>query len=242
MNVLLAVLVAFPVVLMYHRIDVSSPGDRISQRLTISPAQFAAELLRIQQKGLRAVGVGELVSEMAAHRAPQRAVVITFDDGYSDQFRYALPLLQRFGDRAIFFVNSGTIGTPGHLNWREVEAMSRAGMSIGCHGVSHVNLASLSSSQQGYQIEGCVRALGAHLQTAIVAYAYPSGGFNAETIDLEQRAGILLGFTTDPRFQRDGTSPYQLTRRRIVCGMSDERFGKILSRAPVFVDVDSPSR
>ena len=119
--------------------------------------------------------------------------------------------------------------------------MLRAGMSIGCHGVSHLDLASLSSSQQGYQIEDCVRTLNAHLQTTILAYAYPSGDFNAQTVELEQRAGILLGFTTDPRFQTNGTSPYQLTRIRIVSGMSDERFGKILSGPPVFVEVDSPS-
>jgi peptidoglycan/xylan/chitin deacetylase (PgdA/CDA1 family) len=238
MNALVAVLVAFPVVLMYHRVDVYSPSDSISQRLTISPAQFAAELREIQQKGLRTIGIAELVNNMAAHRSPQHAVVITFDDGYSDQFRYAFPLLQRFGARATFFVNVGTIGTPGHLSWGEVEAMSRAGMSIDCHGVTHLDLALLSSVQQEYQIDGCVRSLNAHLQTRVLAYAYPSGRFNAKTIELERRAGLLVGFTTDPRFQKNSTSPYQLTRTRIVSGLSDARFGKFLSAAPVFVDVD----
>jgi peptidoglycan/xylan/chitin deacetylase (PgdA/CDA1 family) len=245
MNAVLAVLVALPVVLMYHRVDVCAPSDRFSQRLTVSPVQFAAELRSINERGLHTIGLAELALEAKSRmqQLPSDAVLLTFDDGYSDQFRYAFPILQRLGDRATFFINTATVGTPNHLSWSEVEMMSRAGMSIGCHGVNHVDLATLTEEAQRYQIETCMRELSAHLGTGIVAYAYPSGAFDERTIRLERGAGLLFGFTTDRSFQTDPRSPYQITRIRIVGGMSDARFRAALGSTRAFVDLsDSESR
>ena len=162
MNVLLAVLLARPPVVMYHRVDPWSPSDSISQRLTISPVQFADELRDIHRIGLRTIGIDELVRDAMHGASPQRAVLLTFADGYSDQFSYAFRILQRFGDRAIFFINTATVGTPRHLTWPQVETMAKAGMSIECHGVEHVDLGESNAAEQTYEIDRCVRALHAH--------------------------------------------------------------------------------
>jgi peptidoglycan/xylan/chitin deacetylase (PgdA/CDA1 family) len=237
---LLAVLLAFPVILMYHRVDVTAPSDRISQALTISPVQFDAELRYLHDRGLHTIGIAELQRDMREHRSLANAVLLTFDDGYGDQFRYAYPILQRYGDVATFFVNVGTIGTARHLTWDEVEAMAHGGMSIGCHGVTHADLSTLGESAQSYQIDRCVQTLSAHLHSNVLAYAYPSGAFDALTIALEQRAGLLFGFTTDPRFQSNAQSPYELTRRRIKSGMSNADFASLLESTPEYVNVSEP--
>jgi peptidoglycan/xylan/chitin deacetylase (PgdA/CDA1 family) len=216
---------------MYHRVDPSSPSDYVSHRLTISPGQFADELRDIRRIGLRTIGIDELVRDAQRSDSPQGAVLLTFDDGYSDQFRYAFPILQRFGDRAIFFINTGTIGTPRHLTWPEVETMAKAGMSIECHGVNHADLGKSNETEQTYEIDRCVRELSAHLHESVLAYAYPSGDFDAQTIGLERQAGVLFGFTTDPRFQTDARSPYQITRIRVVSGMNDAYFAARLEQA-----------
>ncbi|HEY6449942.1 MAG TPA: polysaccharide deacetylase family protein [Candidatus Cybelea sp.] len=236
MSAVLSVILAFPVVVMFHRVDVAAPTDVISQQLTVSPAQFAEELRSIRRIGLHTIGIAELARDMATHESPARAVLLTFDDGYSDQFRYAFPILQRFGDRATFFVNVGTVGTPNHLTWQQIEAMSKAGMSIECHGVDHSDLALLGAAAQTYQIDQCVRTLGAHLQSAILAYAYPSGSFDAKTVELERRAGLLFGFTTDPRFQTNVQSQYEVTRIRVKSGMSEALFAGLVQRTRNYVD------
>lgn len=240
MNALLSVLLLFPAVVMYHRVDAALPGNALSARLTISPVQFAAELRSIQRLGLRTIGIDELVRDVMRGEAPENAVLLTFDDGYGDQFGDAFPILQRFGDHATFFVNPSTIGAPGHLTWPQILAMSRAGMSIECHGIDHVNLARLASGAQSYQIDGCVHALSAHLQSAVLAFAYPSGSFDAQTIELERRAGVWLGFTTDPRFANDMHSPYQITRIRVINGMSDSFFDALLQRARAYIATPAP--
>lgn len=229
MGALLGVLLVFPAVLMYHRVDVSAPGDYISQALTIPPSQFVAELQYLHDKGFRTIGIAQLQRDVREHRSEPNAVLLTFDDGYGDQYRYAFRILQRFGDVATFFVNSASIGMANHLTWREVETMARAGMSIGCHGVTHADLSTLGVSAQSYQIEECVKLLSAHLHAPVVAYAYPSGAFDAQTIRLEEQAGLLFGFTTDPRFQTNAQSPYELTRGRIKNGMTTASFATLLS-------------
>ncbi|HEY6327279.1 MAG TPA: polysaccharide deacetylase family protein [Candidatus Cybelea sp.] len=235
MSFLLGVLLAFPTVLMYHRVDVSAPSDYISQALTVSPAQFAAELQYLHDQGLHTVGIAELERDLREHRSVARDVLLTFDDGYADQFSFAFPILQRYGDVATFFVNVGTIGTPRHMSWDEVQTMARAGMSIGCHGVTHADLSELDASAQSYQIDRCIQTLSAHLHSGVLAYAYPSGAFDAETIALEQRAGLIFGFTTDPRFQSDAQSPYELTRRRIRSGMTAADFAALFGSRPTFI-------
>ena len=236
MSVLLAALIALPAVVMYHRVDPIAPEGRISRRLTISPAQFADELRDLQRMGLRAIGIADLTRTAARGESAQRAVLLTFDDGYGDQFRYAFPILQRLHERATFFINTGSIGTAGHLTWAEVRIMARAGMSIECHAIDHVDLASLGADEQTYQIEGCIAQLQAHLPGSVQAFAYPSGAFDALTIALVRAAGVRFGFTTDPRFQTDVRSPYQIARIRVLSGMSDAYFASLVDRARTYVD------
>lgn len=240
MSALLAVLLAIPMVLMYHRVDVSSPSDHTSRALTVSPAQFEAELRYLHAQGLRTIGIAELERDVAGGRRPERAVLITFDDGYRDQFRYAFPILQRYGDRAIFFVNTGNVGNSRHLTWQQIEIMHRAGMSIECHGVDHVDLALLDAAAQQYEIDDCIRSLEGHLHDAVQAYAYPSGAFDAQTIGIEERAGLLFGFTTDPSFQTQRDSPYELTRLRVTSGMSDASFAALISSCRALAEAFPP--
>jgi peptidoglycan/xylan/chitin deacetylase (PgdA/CDA1 family) len=235
MIALLAALLVLPPVVMYHRVDPSSPSDTISQRLTIAPGQFEHELYDLRQLGLRTAGIEELAAADARRQPLVRTVLLTFDDGYSDQYRYAFPILKRFGDRAVFFINTGTIGTPRHMTWPEVETMAKAGMSIECHGVDHLDLSTLTAKEQTHQIDDCVRALRVHLQGTVLAVAYPSGNFNAQTIVIERRAGVLFGFTTDPRFQTDPRSPYQIARIRVMSDLSDARFSALVTQTRRYI-------
>ncbi|MBV8067050.1 MAG: polysaccharide deacetylase family protein [Candidatus Eremiobacteraeota bacterium] len=239
MNLLLAALIALPAVVMYHRVDAAAPSDAISQRLTISPAQFSGELRELQRMGLHTIGIADLARAAARGESLQRAVLLTFDDGYGDQFRYAFPILQRLHERATFFINTGTIGTPGHLTWTQVEAMAQSGMSIECHGVDHVDLGILGVDEQMYQIDSCIAELRAHLRGSGMAFAYPSGAFDSSTITIVRDAGVLFGFTTDPRFQTDVRSPFQITRIRVLNGMSDGYFASLVGRARSYVDFSS---
>src|SRR4051812_25421074 len=84
-------------ILMYHRIDrPSALAPPITQRLTVAPAAFAAQMQWLADHGYHALSERQVFdAEVGGHRLPARSVVVTFDDGYRDVLRYAVPVLQR---------------------------------------------------------------------------------------------------------------------------------------------------
>lgn len=212
---------------MYHRVDVWAPPDRISQALTISPRQFSDEMAQLALRGLRAVSLDEYYERLRQNRPLDRVVLVTFDDGYADQYEYAVPILKRYGFGATFFVNSGTVGAPRHLTWSELRAMRDAGMSIEAHGIDHVDLAALPPSRQAREIDGCIASLRLNLREPVLGFAYPSGAFDAETMRLVRESGIAFGFTTDAA-RRWSDSPYDLARLRVENGLGTMQFDEMI--------------
>lgn len=213
---------------MYHRVDVSSPADPTSQALTVSPEQFDAEMSVLARDGLEAISMDRYMLRLKLHEQTDHVVLITFDDGYDDQYRYAVPILARYGYSATFFVNTATIGRHNHLSWDELRDMEDEGMSIEAHGVDHVDLAALPPARQAFEIDHCVASLRAHLGEPVIAFAYPSGAFDAATMRIVEDSGMTFGFTTDPARRLWINSPYDLSRIRIKRGLAPVQFAQLL--------------
>ncbi len=91
-------LIVIPV-LMYHHINPRS-GDMI----TVTPADFEAHLRSIQDGGYRTLSLEELLAFMEGSlKIDGRALLITFDDAYLDNYIYAFPLLKKYNIRALVF-------------------------------------------------------------------------------------------------------------------------------------------
>src|SRR5260370_4219213 len=132
------------VILTYHSI---SHGD---SPLKISPELFAEQMEWLRGNA-RVVSLSEIVAALASRRPlPERAVVLTFDDGFQDFYVSAAPLLHRWGLPATVFLATGccgrTNGWPGQpdwvgreplLNWEHVAELAREGVSFRPHHLSH---------------------------------------------------------------------------------------------------------
>lgn len=217
-----------PPILMYHRIDDSIPPGRVGRALTVTPQNFEAQLRLLRERGLRGISVAELSRRLRLGLPLDHTVVLTFDDGYSDQYWDARPLLARYGDGATFFVVTGTLGTPRHLTWGELRQMVREGLDIDAHGVQHDDLSLMSGTQQAAQIEDSVRLLRARLGVPAGSYCYPSGRFNRETLRLVQGAGIDLAFTTDPSYVIAPEDRLELPRIRVLGSWTAAELGQAL--------------
>jgi peptidoglycan/xylan/chitin deacetylase (PgdA/CDA1 family) len=202
-------------VFAYHRIDNVVPKDRIGSELTLRPAQLESELRALQARGIRAVTASELIDRLAHHEPVDHLAVLTFDDGYADAATEALPLLEKYGAKATFYVILHTIGTPNHLTWSDIRAMMHAGMEIGAHGTDHLDLSRMSKNEQTWQVthvlDGIARYTGVRPRT----YAYPSGRYNPATLAVMHAAGIEAAFTMKYGFVRSLQEPYRMPRVRI---------------------------
>jgi peptidoglycan/xylan/chitin deacetylase (PgdA/CDA1 family) len=107
------------VVLLYHRV-VSLPADPHS--LAVSPSRFAQHLQYINQT-CHPMRLVDLVEAVKQRSIPHRAAAITFDDGYSDNFIGAYPLLKSAGIPATIFVTSEQIGSPCEFWWDDLERL-----------------------------------------------------------------------------------------------------------------------
>ena len=106
-------------ILLYHRIA-ELPTD--PQLLCVTPRHFE-EHLEILRKEYSPVGLWELSQGYQQGSLPQRAVVVTFDDGYFDNFANAKPLLERYDIPATVFVTTGYIGPQREFWWDELERL-----------------------------------------------------------------------------------------------------------------------
>ena len=110
--------VSGPVILSYHRIALPQTDP---WSISVSPRNFADQIQALQQSR-RIVSLQQLVNDLEQHRLTDDAVAITFDDGYSDNFHTAEPLLERFSAPATFFLATGYIGRQ-EFWWDELERL-----------------------------------------------------------------------------------------------------------------------
>jgi glycosyltransferase involved in cell wall biosynthesis/peptidoglycan/xylan/chitin deacetylase (PgdA/CDA1 family) len=106
-------------VLMYHRVagGLSDPWS-----LCVAPERFAQQL-EVLRKFTEPIPLRDLVATFRSGDMPARASVLTFDDGYADNFHNAQPLLQSFEIPATFFLTTGAIGSPNEFWWDELDRL-----------------------------------------------------------------------------------------------------------------------
>lgn len=91
-------------VLMYHHV---TPNHGL---VTVSPATFRRQMAWLASHGYRGIGCPDLEAFLAGAPLPDKSVLITFDDGYLDNYVYAHPVLQEFGLHGVIFLITGRIG------------------------------------------------------------------------------------------------------------------------------------
>ena len=106
-------------ILLYHRV---AELRLDSQLLAVTPAHFA-EQLDILKRRARPVSLDELTKRLGSGELPERAVAVTFDDGYADNLQNAKPLLESQGVPATVFVTTGYVEGQREFWWDELEGL-----------------------------------------------------------------------------------------------------------------------
>jgi len=214
-------------ILAYHKVGPPSPGAWETW-FSVPAVTFAEQLEALYASGWETVDVGTFLRGLRDPVAlPERAAVITLDDGYRSALEFALPALRRFGSRAVMFVPSGFVGRTNAFDeddepqeplcgWDELRELVGGGVSVQSHGVTHRRFSELTPADRQIELERSKAELEAGLGEPVRLFAYPYGDDAGAPPELRKalaRAGYVAacGYGGGP-FRATAADPYRLER------------------------------
>jgi peptidoglycan/xylan/chitin deacetylase (PgdA/CDA1 family) len=192
-------------ILGYHKVG-PPPPDGWETWFHIPEATFAAQLAVLRSAGWQPVDLSTFLRGLAEpERLPERAALITFDDGYSSVREVALPLLESFGYPAVLFMPTDFVGRTNLFDlesepeeplcdWDDLRELVRRGFAVQSHGASHRAFSELAPTDRALEIERSKAALEAELAQPVELFSYPYGDDGGTSPDVREalaRAGYL---------------------------------------------------
>ena len=182
-------------VLMYHHIDEKGKTSTLS----VSPENFRRQMRFLSSHNYNVISLAEFVQAIRNQTIlPRNTVVITFDDGYDDNYYLAYPVLKKYTLPATVFVIVDAIGKEGYLNYKQIKEMASWGIiDIGSHSLSGGYLPGLSTRELEREIGISKVILQAQLNKGIDYFCYPIGGFTPQMQEILKNFGYKGACTTN---------------------------------------------
>ena len=204
-------------VLMYHAVGDDCWGE---EHLFVRPAELEQQLQYLSENGYETI----FFEDLAHLERYEKPVILTFDDGYGDNYTLLLPLLQKYHMKATIFMIAGDIGGPHKLTQPQLRELTQSGLvSIQSHGWSHKNMAAMGWPELVCELLRSKLALTLACGRVPTAVSYPNGKCTERT---RTAAGwfYAYGVRTFDGTYLTGTDPLLIPRTAIPRGMPPDQF------------------
>jgi peptidoglycan/xylan/chitin deacetylase (PgdA/CDA1 family) len=217
-------------ILMYHSISLAEERVHPYYRINTLPEVFADQMRFLATQGYRAISLEELTDK----EPDGKSVVITFDDGYSDFYFKAFPILEQYGFRATVFLATAYVeGEPFSgrpcLNWEQIRELNGAGIAFGSHTHTHPQLSNLERPAIIQELQRSKGIIEDRLGCAVTLFSYPyrfpeeNEEFKGLIVEELINTGYIRGVTTVIGRYRTGDNR-MLIKRLPVNSDDDETF------------------
>jgi len=224
-----------PIVLMYHGTTLGKPSSSYS----IAARLFKQHLAFLSEHGWQT----RLIKDLACPESlPARTVIITFDDGYADNFEGAFQPLIDHNMQATWFITTDCIGQ--HAPWmgpnnpetrildkKQLHEMAEQGMEIGSHTCSHPDLSLLTYADQLDQLRGSKQELESLLGNRVRSFAYPYGRYNEGSVTALKETGYEFACSVRPGWSLRGSDRFSIRRVTVFSGDSVRTLARKLNFA-----------
>lgn len=198
-------------ILMYHKIP-DAPIDS-PNKIFVTEKDFEKHLRFFKLRGLSPITFKDYWAFRRGERAmkdfPKKPIILTFDDGYVDNYTNLLPLMEKYGYKGVIYLlgdfevtyNYWDADKGDHRDEIMTKAQKKVfvekGWEIGSHTLTHRHLTQLSEKEAFDEIVKSKTNLEKELETQIISFAYPYGDVNEKVKELTKQSGHFLGIATD---------------------------------------------
>jgi peptidoglycan/xylan/chitin deacetylase (PgdA/CDA1 family) len=184
---------------MYHVIGTVKPGTPFPE-LWVTASDFSAEMHALAAQGYHGVTLQQAWD--AWHHGgllPSKPVVVSFDDGYSGQYKDAMPVLRSLHWPGVLNLKLGNLRD---LKAAHVREMIANGWEIDSHTINHPSLPAIDDAHLRYELEASRARLKKEFGMTVNFFCYPAGAYNQHVVEAVKRAGYEAATTTDEGFAR----------------------------------------
>lgn len=226
-------------ILLYH--SVGGTTAPAFQPWTVTSGQFEAQISHLRNHGYTPLTVSGLITRRKANTLPPSPVVITFDDGFSDFYTTALPILEDYDCGATLYITTGYVGGTSSwlgklgagdrpmLSWEQVSALPDRGIECGAHTRSHPMLDIVSLAQAKSEIAGSKQALEQVLEVPVESFAYPHGYRSLRVRQLVAALGFTSACSVKHAMSSTEDDPFDLARIVITANTDLPQFAALLA-------------
>lgn len=211
-------------VLMYHHVGpLPSDADDVRKGLTVSAEEFENQLKFLKDGGYTVTSLEKFDEMKEKKQIPEKLAILTFDDGYDDNFDFAFNLLKKYNATGTFFIITNKIGKTEYMSKDEVKQLADAGNGIGSHSVSHPSLEKYKGESLKNEINESKTTLEEIISKPVISFCYPAGKYNDVTVQAVKDASYKYAVTTRSSTGiLDPNSSFEIPRYRISTGRNIE--------------------
>ena len=214
---------------MYHVVG-RAPRGAAFPSLYVSRRDFASQLRWLAAGGYHAVTLRAVYRYWRhARPLPPKPIVLSFDDGYREQFTIARPLLQRHHWPGVLDLEYGHLVRE-NLTGAMVRAMLADGWELASHTLTHPDLTQVSPARLRREVARSRQMLERRFGVRVAFFCYPSGRVDARVVSAVRAAGYLGATTIRPGLARPHEL-FRLARIRVDSGDGPRRLAKKLAEA-----------
>lgn len=182
--------------LMYHHIQPEEEAKKNGQtNLTVSPDFLEKQFQYLQDKKYNVISMENLKNFFdGTEKLPDKPVLLTFDDGYKDNYVYMYPILKKFGYKATIFIPTGLLNNPDYLTWDDLNSMKDL-VYFGNHTWSHHGSGG-TTEKLDEEIGLADKQLNEHGYNNLKIFAYPFGKSSGNAESVLAKDKYILAFTT----------------------------------------------
>ena len=225
-------------ILCYHNLNPTKPGS-----MNMTPKKFEYQIQWLVDNGFTVIPLQQAVEYLQGKREslPNKAVVVTVDDGWQSVYTYMLPIIKKYNIPVTLFIYPETISKGKNaMTWEELAKLQQTGLfNIQSHTYSHPNFkhARKSMSPENYEkyvtkeLASSKSILENKTGTKISYLAWPFGIYDSYLEQAAAKAGYIMSFTIDARTANQSFRSEAQPRYMIVDDLSEKTFQAIANSA-----------